>query len=223
MGLGASAASAGGPLASEREAVVAVARRMARDGLVVGTSGNVSVRSADLVAVTPSGVGDEAMTADDGPVVDLAGNLVRGGLEPASELPVHLACYGRHGGPWCTPTRAGATAVSLVCDELPAVHYQLATFGGPVRVAPYATYGTAELAANMSAALADRGGCLLRNHGTITVGPTLEVAYDRARQLVWLCQMWLLARAVGDPALLPRAELDRVAAKLRTYGQPGQA
>ncbi len=90
-------------------------------------------------------------------------------------------------------------------------------------VAPYATYGTAELAANMSAALQDRSGCLLRNHGTITHGATLGLAYDRSRQLEWLCQVWLMARAVGDPILLSQDELDRVVAKFGTYGQPQSA
>ena len=113
--------------------------------------------------------------------------------------------------------------MSLVCDEVPAVHYQLAMFGGSVRVAPYATYGTTELAANMSAALQDRSGCVLRNHGTITFGGTLGLAYDRSRQLEWLCRVWLMARAVGDPILLPQDELDRVVAKFGTYGQPSSA
>ena len=97
---------------------------------------------------------------------------------------MHLTCYTEHGAGAVVHTHgANATAVSLVCDEVPAVHYQLAMFGGSVRVAPYATYGTTELAANMSAALQDRSGCVLRNHGTITFGGTLGLAYDRSRQL----------------------------------------
>ena len=39
-----------------------------------------------------------------------------------------------------------ATALSCVLDELPVVHYQMLALGGPVRVAPYATFGIAELA-----------------------------------------------------------------------------
>ena len=219
--MSASAASVDGLLAKERGAVVAFAKRMVRDRLVVGTSGNISVRSADLVAVTPSGVDYDTMTADDIPVVDLSGKVVRGALEPTTELPMHLACYTKHGADAVVHTHgASATAVSLVCDEVPAVHYQLAMFGGSVRVAPYATYGTAELAANMSAALQGRSGCLLRNHGTVTYGDTLGLAYDRSRQLEWLCQVWLMARTVGDPILLSQEELDRVIAKFATHGQP---
>jgi L-fuculose-phosphate aldolase len=221
MDMGVSSTSADGPLPDERAAVVTYARRMVHDRLVVGTSGNVSIRVGDLVAVTPSGVDYDSMTADDIPVVDLEGNLVHGLLKPTTELPMHLTCYTEYGAVAVVHTHsAHATAVSLVRDEVPAVHYQLAMFGGSVRVAPYATYGTAELAANMSAALKGRTGCLLRNHGTMTHGATLGLAYDRARQLDWLCQVWLMARAAGDPVLLPQDELDRVVAKFGTYGQP---
>jgi len=224
MGMSASAGPDDGLLVGERGAVAAYARRMVRDGLVVGTSGNISIRAADLVAVTPSGVDYGTMTAEDIPIVDLDGNFVQGALKPTTELPMHLTCYTEHGAGAVVHTHgANATAVSLVRDEVPAVHYQLAMFGGSVRVAPYATYGTAELAANMSTALQDRSGCLLRNHGTITYGATLGLAYDRSRQLEWLCQVWLMASAVGDPILLPQDELDRVVAKFSTYGQSRSA
>jgi L-fuculose-phosphate aldolase len=72
----------------------------------------------------------------------------------------------------------------------------------------------------MLGALDGRRGCLLANHGTITYGDTLAAAYDRARQLEWACQLWLLARSAGSPNLLPQAEIDRVVEKLRDYGQP---
>jgi L-fuculose-phosphate aldolase len=111
-----------------------------------------------------------------------------------------------------------ATAVSTLVDELPSVHYLVAMFGGPIRVAAYATYGTEELAANMRAALRGRTGCLLGNHGTITIGDDLAQAYARAQYLEWLCDVWLRAAAAGRPRLLPLEEIDRVAAKLATYG-----
>lgn len=208
-------------LTAARQAVIACSQRMARDHLVVGTSGNVSVRSGDLIAVTPSGVDYEAMTAADVCLVDRAGNLVTGSLRPTTELPMHLTCYARHGAAAVVHTHStAATALSLLCDEVPAVHYQLGMFGGSVRVAPYATYGTDELATRMSEALAGRSGCILRNHGTITIGESLMAAYDRARQLEWLCQVWFLARSAGEPALLPADELDRVTRKFAGYGQP---
>ena len=213
-------------LAEDRVAVCEYARRMAADGLVVGTSGNISVRSGDLVAVTPTGVGYANLRPQDVPVVALDGSIVDGRLRPMSELPMHLAVYGHVVDPDDAPIKAvvhthsvHATAVSTLVEEVPPIHYMVASIGPSARVAKYATYGTTELAEAMLAALQGRRGCLLANHGTVTYGDGLEAAYHRAQQLEWVCQVWLLARSAGAPALLPPAEIDRVVRKLRGYGQ----
>jgi L-fuculose-phosphate aldolase len=207
-------------LAAERHAVVDFGRRMVASGLVVGTSGNLSIRLGELIAVTPSGVPYESVTPDSVAVCRLDGTVVDGPLPPTSELPMHLAAYALTGAAAVVHTHSpAATAVSTLVDELPSLHYLVAMFGGPVRVAAYATYGTPELAANMAAALAERTGCLLGNHGALTVGGSLAEAYSRAQYLEWLCDVWLRASAAGSPRLLSAAEIARVGEKLATYGQ----
>ncbi|WP_030184808.1 class II aldolase/adducin family protein [Streptomyces violaceorubidus] len=205
--------------------LVATARRTVADGLVVGTSGNVSVRVGDTVLVTPSGVPYDRLTPGDATGVDLAGRRVLGTLVPTSELPMHLAVYRADPGARAVVhTHAvHATAVSLLVDELPPVHYMTAALGGPVRVARYAAYGTDELARAMLDALADRTGCLLRNHGTVTYGTSLDQAYDRTAQLEWMCRLWLTASSVPghSPSLLTPDQLAEVAERLRGYGQHG--
>ncbi|THA23134.1 class II aldolase/adducin family protein [Streptomyces sp. A1277] len=204
------------------DAVVATARRTAAEGLVVGTSGNVSARVGDTVLVTPSGVPYERLGPEDAVGVDPEGNQILGELAPTSELPLHLAVYRNTGAAAVVHTHAvHATAVSTLVTEVPSVHYAAALIGGPVRVAPYARYGTAELAENMLTALRDRTGCLLANHGTVTHGATLDEAYDRTAQLEWLCRVWLTASSVPgrSPALLTPDQLDEVGEALKGYGQ----
>ncbi|QIJ61936.1 class II aldolase/adducin family protein [Streptomyces sp. JB150] len=204
------------------DVLVATARRTVADGLVVGTSGNVSVRTGDIVLVTPSGVPYDRLTPADLTAVDLDGRQVRGTLVPTSELPMHLAVYRHTDARAVVHTHAvHATAVSTLVAELPLIHYMAAALGGPVRVAPYATYGTEELAENMLRALDGRSGCLLQNHGTITYGATLDQAYDRTAQLEWMCRLWLTASSVAGltPTLLSEGRLDEVAQRLRGYGQ----
>ncbi|WP_432138247.1 class II aldolase/adducin family protein [Streptomyces sp. bgisy154] len=216
-------ARAGGAEARAWDALVAVARRTVADGLVVGTSGNVSVRVGDTVLVTPSGVPYGRLGPEDITGVDLDGRQVLGALVPTSELPMHLAVYRSTGAGAVVHTHAvHATAVSTLLPELPVVHYMTAALGGPVRVAPYATYGSQELAGNMLRALDGRTGCLLQNHGTVTYGATLDQAYDRTAQLEWMCRLWLTASAVPGlrPSLLTAEQLDEVTEKLRGYGQP---
>ncbi|MFD7015576.1 class II aldolase/adducin family protein [Streptomyces sp. NPDC059928] len=203
--------------------LIDTARRTAAEGLVVGTSGNVSVRVGELVLVTPTGVPYDRLGPADTVAVDLEGRQVMGTLRPTSEIPMHLAVYRNTDARAVVHTHAvHATAVSTLVGELPLVHYMAAALGGPVRVAPYALYGSAELAENMLRALAGRTGCLLQNHGALTYGTGLAQAYDRTAQLEWMCRVWLTAAALPGrtPTLLSPAQLDEAAERLRGYGQP---
>ncbi|MFD4988292.1 class II aldolase/adducin family protein [Streptomyces sp. NPDC058374] len=222
-----------GTVARAWRALLETARATVRDGLVVGTSGNVSVRvtpggpgggtARDLVLITPTGVPYDQLGPEDTVAVTPDGRQVLGRLKPTSELPLHLAVYRTGTARAVVHTHAPhATAVSTLVDTLPPVHYMAAAFGGPVRTAPYALYGTRELAAHLLEALRDRTGCLLRNHGTVTTGDTLGQALERTAQLEWMCRVWLLARSVPGhtPALLDTGRLAAAADRLRGYGQP---
>ncbi|MEU9189146.1 class II aldolase/adducin family protein [Streptomyces sp. NPDC048484] len=227
-GDGRDAGETGAPRAGEAlerawDDLVATARRTVTDGLVVGTSGNVSVRVGDIVLVTPTGVPYDRLTPEDLCGVSLDGRRVLGSLVPTSELPMHLAVYRSTGARAVVHTHAvHATAVSTLVTELPLVHYMTAALGGPVRVAPYATYGTEKLAENMLRALRDRTACLLQNHGTLTHGATLALAYDRTAQLEWMCRVWLTASSVPGrtPTLLTGDQVAEAGQRLKGYGQP---
>lgn len=208
--------------------VVDTARRTVADGLVTGTSGNVSARVGDLVLVTPTGVPYDRLGPGDTVAVDLDGRQVRGGLRPTSELPTHLAVYRETGARAIVHTHAPhATAASTLVGKLPNIHYTAAALGGQILVADYALYGSDELARNVVKALRDgRTGCLMRNHGTLTHGDTLDEAYERTAQLEWMCRVWLLAKSANDlgpPHTLSNRELGKVMVKLKGYGQGGAA
>src|SRR6185295_6424409 len=95
----------------------------------------------------------------------------------------------------------------------------IALLGGPVRVAPYARFGSPELAQGSVEAMADRTGVLLRNHGATTYGDTLAKAYTRTVFLEWVCKLYHQAKLIGEPTLLSRTQLDEVAQVIDTYGQ----
>jgi L-fuculose-phosphate aldolase len=204
-------------LAAAKTLICAFGRRMSTDRLVVGTSGNISIRTCDMIAITPSGIEYSELSPEGVSVVDADGRLVSGEA-PSSELPLHLALYGTGTHAVVHTHSPHATAAGLVTHEIPPIHYLLAMFNGPVRVARYATFGTEELAAATTEAIENRYGCLLANHGAVTIGHTLPAAYDRAVQLEWLCQVWLAATTVGEPRHLPEGELDRVNDRIQNYG-----
>ncbi|MHC5908672.1 class II aldolase/adducin family protein [Streptomyces sp. S6] len=209
------------------ESLVATARRTVTDGLVVGTSGNVSVRVAEVVLVTPTGVPYDRLGPDDVTGVDLDGRQVLGTLRPTSELPMHLTVHRAFPAARAVvhTHSVHATAVSTLVPELPPIHYMTGAFGGPVRVAPYATYGTDELAANIRTALQDRTACLIQNHGTLAHAPTLERAFTDSAQLEWMSHLWLIASSVPGrtPNLLDPEQIREAGEKLSRYGQGGTA
>ena len=179
--------------------------------MVPATAGNVSVRVGELVAITPTGAALAALTADQVSVVDPHGRLVHGDLEPSSELGLHLGIYLTCGAGAVVHTHAPAcTAVASVRDELPCIHYAMLAFGGAVSVAPYATYGSSELAANVVAALAGRSAALMASHGAITYGPTLAKAFEAMELLEWACDLYLRTLPLGEPRTLTAEQTEAV-------------
>jgi len=154
--------------------------------------------------------------------VTLAGEEVEARDTPSSELPMHLAVYAATNAAAVVHTHsAEVIALSVSCDELPAIHYTITGLGGPVRVAGYTRFGSAGLADAAVKALTGRSAAILENHGAICYGKTLTEAYDRALLLEWLARVYRLARSYGQPRTLTQAELDEVSAEARRrrYGE----
>jgi L-fuculose-phosphate aldolase len=208
-------------LQAERHAVVAACHDLAAARLLIGTAGNVSVRVGEHVAVTATGAVLGRITPEQITVVDLAGTVVAGELAPTSELELHLGLYRRSGAGAVVHTHSPqATAVSLVLDELPCVHYQQLLLGGAVRVAPFAVFGSDELAEHVWTALEGKSAALMANHGAVVHGPTLQAAVDNALLLEWACELYRNAASIGTPRVLDTAQQAAVieAALRRGYG-----
>jgi L-fuculose-phosphate aldolase len=208
-------------LADLRENVAAACRRLAAEGLVHATAGNVSAREGDLIAITPTGARLEELRAEDVAVVDRSGGLVDGPLAPTSELELHLGVVERFGAGSVVHTHAPfATALSCVLEEVPLVHYEMLMLGGPVRVAPYATFGTPELAEGVLEALDGRTAALMANHGAVTWGADLAGALAATEVLEWACAVYWRACQVGKPRVMDDADRQAFVAALsqRGYG-----
>ena len=202
-----------------RAEVARAGRQLAAAGLVSGLAGNVSARAGELVAVTPSGGRLATLAADDIVIVDVAGAAVDGPLPPTSELPFHLAIYDRFDAGAVVHTHPPmATAVACVAEQLPCIHYTLLSLGGSVRVAPYATFGTAELAAGVVDALRGRTAALMGGHGAVTYGADVTAAMAATELLEWACGVYVHACACGTPRVLDEQERLAVAEALATYG-----
>jgi L-fuculose-phosphate aldolase len=102
---------------------------------------------------------------------------------------------------------------------LPAFHYMVAVAGGDhVPCTPYHLFGTEELSRAVAAAFRDHRACLMANHGLVAGGASPEQALKVAVEVEALCEAWLKASAVGEPALLSRDEMAAVIERFRSYG-----
>lgn len=210
-GAGGTGGTAASTDAALREQIVAGCRRMVADGLTRGTSGNISVRTADGMLITPSNVEYATMAAADIVAMSLTGELRdAAGRRASTEWRMHARIQ---------ETRADvnaivhthspfATALACMRRPIPAFHYMVAAAGGrDVPCAPYATFGTAELAAAAAAALIDRNACLLANHGVLAIGRSVADALGLALEIETLAQQYSIALQAGEPVLLTDAQM----------------
>ena len=194
---------------------------MNRRGINQGTSGNISVRVREGFLLTPSGIAYDEMKPGDIVLMRPDASHV-GRCKPSSEWRFHHALMTMRPevGAVVHTHAMFATTLSCLGLEIPAVHYMIAAAGGEtIRCAPYATYGTQETADNAVKALQDRNACLLANHGMIVVGPTLKKAMWLAVEVETLAAQYWRALQVGKPNILPKAEVNRVIDKFKSYGQ----
>jgi L-fuculose-phosphate aldolase len=213
-------------LLRERDDIVCFGRKLLAAGLTTGTGGNLSIvsRSEGLIAISPSGIEYEEMTPADVPVVDLAGAAVEGIRKPSSELDFHRALYRKRPDIRAVVHTHSVYATTMACLnwEIPAVHYLVAFSGLKVPLAPYATFGTPELAANVAESIGEFNAVLLANHGLVTVGENLATAFAVAEEIELVARIYYQAKCIGDPVILPDGEMSRVVEKFASYGRKGE-
>ena len=205
-------------------AIVVANRHLAAKGLNQGASGNVSVRDGDGFRVTPSGVGADVLVPEQVVRMDMDGTW-SGQWKPSSEWRFHRDIYAARpdAGAVVHCHSPAATALAVLGRAIPAFHYMVAIAGGvDVRCAPYATFGTQELSDAALAALEDRRACLLGHHGMIALGPTLSQAMDVAIEIEFLADLYLRLLPLGEPPVLPAAEMAVVLEKFKGYGANAQ-
>jgi L-fuculose-phosphate aldolase len=222
-------AVAGTPTAFDaraRQALADAAREVATSGLVVGAAGNVSLRRGERVLITPRGSRLEALAPGDCVDIALADGTVAADhaarTRPSSESALHRAVYAATDAAAIVHTHSHyATVLSTLVDEVPAVHYVVNQFGGPVRVARYECFGTDALAQAVREALEGRKAALMRNHGAVATGSDLAQAVLNAIQLEWLASVYYHARAAGSPSILTAEQLATVAEQSRAMRSGG--
>ena len=212
----------GGEEAALRAAVLDAARAMSESGLSPGRSGNVSARFADGMLITPTGLAYADIGAKDIVYVAADGTVPGKQRAPSSEWQFHLSAYAARPDMGAVVHTHSLHAVVLACAgrSIPAFHYMVAVAGGAdIPIVPYATFGSAELAARVAEGLADRRACLMAHHGAIAMGKTPAAALELAHEVEVLAEQYMKLLTLGKPALLPDDEMAVVLERFKTYGQ----
>jgi L-fuculose-phosphate aldolase len=205
-----------------RRQICRIGRWMYSRGHVVANEGNLSVRLDEhRILVTPSGKCKGRLGTEDLLVTDLTGEVISGAGRPSSEMQMHLLYYRSrpdvraicHAHP---PTATGFAAAGRALEEpvLPEVIVGL----GKIPLASYGTPGTWELCAGLEPLVHEYDAILLENHGVVTCGPDIEAAYQRMETVEQFARVMLTAELLGGPHLLPRAEVQKLAASRARCG-----
>ena len=207
-----------------RQQIIDLCLEMNRNGINQGTSGNISARHGDAMLLTPSATPYEALTPEMIVSVPLKGDGSdwSGPLKPSTEWRFHRDILRARpdAGAVVHAHPIFATTLAMTRRAIPACHYMVAVFGGTdVKCSGYARYGTEALSREALAALDGRTGCLLANHGAITIGSDLDKAMWRMVELETLARQYHHSLLLpGGPVILSDAEIAEVLEGFGSYG-----
>jgi L-ribulose-5-phosphate 4-epimerase len=214
-------------IASLRHTVAALHSELTRYGLVAWTAGNVSGRvpDTDLMVIKPSGISYDEITASAMIVCDLDGQVVEGDLSPSSDTAAHAYVYRalpEVGGVVHTHSPY-ACAWAARNEPIPCVLTAMADeFGGEIPVGPFALIGNDDIGKGIVETLTGHRSpaVLMRNHGVFTIGSDPKAAVKAAVMCEDVARTVHLARQLGEPMPIERADIDRLYDRYQNvYGQ----
>ena len=195
-----------------RKQIVDVVKAEYRTGMVNMFEGNVSARLGDRFFITPSQVAKENMTEDMVIEIDAEGKVVNAlpGYKPSSEVGMHLEVYKLRKDVKAVVHNHSLYATAFAVNSMPIETDMITeanlTFG-IVPVVPYGTPGTDRIYKEFDKYLGNTHGVLLANHGLLTYGKTLELAFSYAEGIEKIAQTLYVARQLGQGSPIPQEEV----------------
>jgi L-ribulose-5-phosphate 4-epimerase len=192
-------------------------------GLVAYTSGNVSVRVKEHVIIKPSGVPYSLLKPEDYVVVDLDGNIIEGNKKPSIDTATHLYLY--RNIEWAKSiihTHSTFATVWAVAEKpIPVLCTAHADFfGEEIPLSEYAPVGSEAIAKAVLKVLGKSGVVLLRKHGVMVVGNSLDDVIKKAIFLEEVAKIAYFAQTMTVPVPLAKDEVERLYLQYHTkYGQ----
>lgn len=167
----------------EKKKIIKACRLLYEKDLIAGADGNVTLKvSMDgPILATPSGIHKGLVSEEDLVAVDLDGKKIDGKRIPTSELPMHLAIYEADSSAMAVVHTHPPWTLALSLAGYPFSPHSLMEAKillGEVKILPYRTPGSAELAMLVAKSLSFGPAQILAHHGTVTRAPSLERALE---------------------------------------------
>ena len=185
----------------------------------IGSEGNISYRKKNEIYITPSGIKTSNLEPKDISKVDLNGKVLNK-KKPSSEILLHSCIYRNHKDIRAIVHSHSKWASILSCMRIsiPSFHYMVAEFGGHnIRCSKYATFGTEKLSKYVNEVLHKRKGCLIANHGQVTIGCNLEEAVDLSIALEKLSEQYYYLWITKQTKLLSDKEMRKIVKLFEDY------
>jgi 3-dehydro-4-phosphotetronate decarboxylase len=186
--------------AHDRDALVALGHSLFERGFTHGSTGNLSVRTANGFMLTPTGCSLGSLDPARLSILDAHGVHIRGD-SPTKEAALHLAMYRERSRDSAVVHlhSTHSVAVSVLEDTdpsnaMPPLTAYYAMRIGTLPMLPYFPPGDASLAAAVGRSAARHHALLLANHGPVVSGTTLAAAADAIEELEATARLWLLVR-----------------------------
>jgi L-ribulose-5-phosphate 4-epimerase len=198
-----------------REQVIQVTNELFSLGLMTATGGNVSALGAEpeTIWITPTRMYKGGLGTRDLVRINSGGNILEGERAPSIEWRMHFTSYAaRPGSSAAVHTHAPiATAFGITNQSFPPINTDAVFLRDTVTV-PWIMPGTRELADAVGAALRKSRGCILQNHGLMTVGKDPRDAATLAMVLEETAKIVLYVKQFGgDVSLIPSHWVEQVA------------
>ncbi len=185
----------------------------------IGSEGNISYRQKNEIYITPSGIKTSNLKPKDISKVDLNGKVLNKN-KPSSEILLHSWIYRNHKDIRAVVHSHSKWASILSCMRIsiPSFHYMVAEFGGnDIKCSKYATFGSDKLSKYVNKVLHKRKGCLIANHGQVTIGDNLEEAVDLSIALEKLSEQFYYLLITKQTKLLSNGEMRKIVKLFEDY------
>ncbi len=198
----------------ERKAIVKVGVKLQKNRFIAGTDGNISVKLSDnKILITPSGFRKGELESDDLVIIDFKGNILEGKNRPSSEFLMHSYIYqNRPNISACVHSHPPyATSFAVAGEELPDnILPEVVLFVGKIPLTNYAPPGTDSVPKSLSSFVNNCEAFLLKNHGLLTIGTNLDVAYNRHETVEHYAKILTLAKNHGNINRIPDDDYKRL-------------